>query len=204
MSDHPHVKILSRTVEFEGWHKLESFEIEMKSLKSEAWVAPMKREVFFSGEAAVILLYLPETDQVLLNEQFRLVPYLFGDENPWMIECCAGGVDEGETPEAAARREAVEETGCEVLDLETIGSVYPSCGGVYEKYHLFCGRIAKADHGGFFGIEHEGEEIKTHLVDAAAAIEMLDSGKIVNGGAVMCLHWFARHHDRLRQKWGPK
>ena len=97
----------------------------------------------------------------------------------------------------------MEETGCPVLDLEYIGKVYTSPGGSDEKYMLYCGRIAKAE-AGHYGLEEEGEEIKTHLVPAAEAIHMLDTGKIINSGTVMCLHWFARNHDRLRKKWSNK
>jgi len=64
----------------------------------------------------------------------------------------------------------------------------------------YCGRIGKTETG-FHGLEEEGEEIKTHLFPAAEAIRMLDDGEITNGAAVVCLHWFARNHERLRKKW---
>jgi ADP-ribose pyrophosphatase len=196
-------KIISRKVEFEGWNRLETIVVQHDSLKSGGQMEPMKREVFCCGTCVVTLLYLPETDQILMNEQFRIGAFMAGESNPWLYECCAGMVDEGENPEDAARREAMEETGCSVLDLEFIGKAYPSPGGTDETYMLYCGRISSAE-AGHYGLAEEGEEIRTHLIPAAEAIRLLDTGKIINGGAVMCLHWFARHHDRLRKQWSGK
>lgn len=196
-------KILSRTLEFDGWHRLETIVIQPASLRHDGQTEPMKREMYYCGICAVALLYLPETDQLLLNEQFRVGAFIAGDPNPWLYECCAGMVDAGETPEEAVRREALEETGCHILDLEFIGKAYPSPGGTDETYMLYCGRISQAE-AGHYGVEEEGEEIKTHLVNAKEAIRMLDEGQITNGGTVICLHWFARNHDRLRKQWGKK
>lgn len=193
-------KIISRVTEFEGWHKLENIVIQPKSLKGDGFAAPMKREIYHSGVVVGALLYLPKTDEILLNEQFRVGAYTEGDPNPWLLECSAGKVDDDETPEDAAKREALEETGAVVKDLEYIGKFYPSPGGVSETFHLYCARVDDVTPG-IYGLEHEGEEIKTHLVSATRAIEMLDAGKITNGATVICLHWFARNHARLKEKW---
>jgi len=204
MTSTPKTTIISRTVEYEGWHKLETIVVQHASLRHEGQViAPITREMYFCGTAVIVLLYQPETDQVLLNEQFRIGAFMAGEPNPWLYECCAGMIDEGEEPEDAVRREAIEETGCPILDLEFIGKVYTSPGGTDEKYMLYCGRIDKAE-AGHFGIAEEGEEIQTHLIPATEAIHLLDTGKIINSGTIMCLQWFARNHDRLRKKWSPK
>jgi ADP-ribose pyrophosphatase len=203
MADPSKTRIISRKMEFEGWHKLETIVVQPASLRHEGQAEPMKREVYHCGPVAAALLYLPETDQILLNEQFRVGAYVAGEPNPWLYECCAGLVDEGEEPETAMHREALEETGCHILDTEFIGKIYPSPGGSDESFYLYCGRISKAE-AGHYGLEEEGEEIKTHLVSASEAIRMLDEGRISNGATVICLHWFARHHERLRKKWSQK
>lgn len=198
----PKTKIISRTLEFDGWHKLETVVVQHASLRHAGDFAPIKREVFICGPAVITLLYQPETDEVLLNEQFRIGAFMAGEANPWLYECCAGMIDEGETPEEAAHREAFEETGCKLLDLEFIGRAYPSPGGTDEMCTMYCGRISNAKTG-HFGADVD-EEIKTHLIPAAEAIRLLDTGKILNSGTIMCLQWFARHHDRLRKKWSQK
>jgi ADP-ribose pyrophosphatase len=203
MTTAPKTKILSRTVEFEGWHKLETLVVQHASLRHEGTAfEPITREIFICGTCAIVLLYQPETDEVLLNEQFRIGAFIAGEPNPWLYECCAGMIEEGEQPEEAVRREAVEETGCQILDLEFIGKAYPSPGGTDEKYMMYCGRIGKAVTG-HFGAD-EDEEIRTHLIPATEAIRLLDEGKILNSGTIMCLQWFARNHDRLRNKWSQK
>ncbi|MBI3441239.1 MAG: NUDIX hydrolase [Proteobacteria bacterium] len=203
MTSVPPAKIISRKLEFRGWHALETIVIQPKSLKHDGLCEPMSREIYYCRTCVVVLLYLPETDQILLNQQFRLGAFIAGDNSPWLMECCAGLIDAEEEAEEAVHREAMEETGCEILDLEYIGKAYPSPGGSNECFQMYCGRIGKAE-AGHFGLETEGEEIKTHLVPAIEAIRMLDNGQITNAGAVMCLHWFARHHDRLRQKWSVR
>lgn len=195
------IKTISRKVEFEGWHSLETIVVQPPSLKHDGLTEPLSREVYFCGTAVIVLLYLPETDQILLNQQFRIGAFIAGEPNPWLIECAAGMIDEGEDPETAVRREAMEETGCHIHDLEFIGKCYPSAGSSEETFLMYCGRVNKAE-AGHYGLESEGEEIKTHLVDADEAIRMLDAGEITNGATIICLHWFARHRERLRKKWG--
>jgi ADP-ribose pyrophosphatase len=160
----------------------------------------MDREIFFGKPIAVVLLYIPETDEILLNQQFRLGAMMAGVEDPFLFECAAGAIDEGETPEAAARREAFEETGCEVLDLEPLGTAYSSPGCMAEVFHMYIGRIEKAESG-IYGHEAEGEEIKTHLLPYKSVMKMLDEGHFANIIPALVLNWFARNHERLRQKW---
>ena len=45
---------------------------------------------------------------------------------PWLLECVAGVMEPGETPEALARREALEEAGCIVTDLVPIATFLTS------------------------------------------------------------------------------
>ncbi len=203
MADPLKAKIISRKVEFKGWRSLETIVLQPKSLRSAGWTEPMQREIYYCGKVVVGLLYLPETDQILLNEQFRVGVLMSGDDHPWLYECCAGMVDEGEEPETALKREALEETGSEILEMEFIGKAYSSPGSSDESFLLYCARIGKAE-AGHYGLEEEAEEIKTHLLSADEAIRMLDDGRISNASAMICLHWFARHRDRLRQKWGVK
>ena len=195
------VKILEQKIVFEGFHRLEVCHLQPKSLHGEKWMDSMSREVFRAGPVASALLYCPESDEVLLNEQFRAGAFLAGAENPWLIECCAGGIDDEETPEQAAKREAMEETGSEILELEPIGTAFTSPGCLDEEFFLFCGRIAKPRAGKIHGLIDEGEEIKTHLMTSSAAIALLDAGKITNVTTALCLHWFARNRDKIRQKW---
>lgn len=196
----PDAKILERKVIFDGYHKLEQFRIQPRSLKHGGWAEPMEREVFFGKDIAVVLLYIPETDQLLLNQQFRPGAMMAGVKDPFLFECAAGAIDPGETAEEAAKREAFEETGCEILELEYIGKSYSSPGCMAEEFSLFIGRIEKAESG-IYGHEGEGEEIKTHLLPYKSVLQMLDQGDIANITTALVLNWFARNHERIRNKW---
>jgi len=204
MTDNSKTKIISRKVEFKGWHTLETIVVQTPSLRPGGMAKTISREMYHIGTVAVVLLYLPETDHILLNQEFRMGAFISGDDNPCLMECCAGIIGKGEDPKVAVRREAAEETGCAILDLEFIGKAYPSPGGTNETFMLYCGRVDMATQPGHHGLEEEGEEIKTHLIPASEAIRMLDAGEITNGATIMCLHWFARNHDRLLRKWGKR
>lgn len=193
-------KILSRKTIFDGYHKLEMFRIRPRSLRHGGWCEEMEREILFGRRIASVLLYIPETDHLLLNQQFRLGAMMAGAEDPFLFETAAGAVDEGETVEEAACREALEETGCAVRALEYFGKVYSSPGCLAEEFHMFVGCIDGAESG-IYGHEEEGEEIKTHLLPAGSVLQMLDDGHIVNVTTALALNWFARNHQRLREKW---
>ena len=66
-----------------------------------------------AGNAVATLLYDPARDTVVMVEQFRLPAYLAG-RSAWCLETPAGIVKPGEELAEVARREALEETGCEI------------------------------------------------------------------------------------------
>lgn len=192
-------KIISQKRAFSGFFALDVVEVEPKSLQHAGYAASIEREVLRSPEIAAVLLYNPKTDEILLNQQFRMGAFLAGEENPFLFETAAGCVDDDETPEQAAVREALEETGCDVKSVEFIGTCYPSGGCLDQKFYMYLGFVDQAQ-AGFHGVAHEGEEIKTHLMPATEAIAMLDRNEILNATTALMLHWFARHHERLRKK----
>jgi ADP-ribose pyrophosphatase len=199
----PSARVISQKQVFERYFSLEVLQAEPRSLKHDGYAMMIEREVMRIGEVAAILPYCPETDEILLNQQFRMGAFLAGDPEPFMFECAAGGIDDGETPEEAARREALEETGVPILDIESAGWFYTSPGTLDEKVHSFVGRIARPK-AGLHGLEHEGEEIRTHLLPAADVIDMLYNGGIRNSVSMHAVHWFARNRDRLKKKWDSK
>jgi len=193
-------KIISTKTEFNGWHKLDVVTLQHYSLEDQSLMPAISRDVFYCPAAAVALLYVAETDQILLNQQFRTGVFMAGDPEPYVYELCSGVIDKGETPEEAIIREAEEETGSKILDLEFAGKSYTNPSSSTHFFHMFCGRI-KAPVTGIYGEKSEGEEVKTHLVDADEVIKMAQEGKIGFMGAVACIYWFAANKDRLRKKW---
>lgn len=69
----------------------------------------VRREIFERGHAAVLLPFDPVRDEVVLIEQIRIAAY-DTSETP-LLEMVAGMIEEGESVEDVARREAIEEAG---------------------------------------------------------------------------------------------
>ena len=88
------------------------------------------REVVEHGDVVAIVPLL-EGDDVLLVRQYRL------PAEKVLLEVPAGGVDRGESVEAAAQRELGEECGRRAGRLERLGGFYVSPGFCNEFVHVF-------------------------------------------------------------------
>ncbi len=159
----------------------------------------VNRAAFVMGDAVTVLPYDPKRDRVLLVEQFRAGPHVRGAAECWSLEAIAGRIDAGETPEEAARREAVEEAGLVLGAMEFVAGYYPSPGAVTEYLYSY---VALADlpdgAAGVFGVEGEAEDIRGHLVDFARFMELVASGEVDNAPLVLTALWLQRERGRLR------
>ena len=121
------VEILEKTTPFKGYFRVDRYRLRHCKFES-GWTGTIQREVFERGHAAVVLPYDPDQDRVVLIEQFRIGALAAG-RDPWLIETVAGIIEPGETAADLVRREAREEAGCEIADLEEIGTFFPTPGG---------------------------------------------------------------------------
>lgn len=155
------------------------------------------RELFLRGDATCVLPYDPRRDEVVLLEQFRLGA-LGRDQSPWLLELVAGMNEPGERPEDVASREAQEEAGLSFRRLEKICDYLVSPGGTTEMIHLYLGETSTVGAGGLYGLDHEHEDIRAHVVPAEDAIAMIHDGRINNAAAIIALQWLQLNRPRLR------
>lgn len=159
----------------------------------------LDRAVFIASDAAILLPYDPIRDRVLLVEQMRMGPFARGDRACWQLEPIAGRVDAGETPLQAARREAQEEAGLTLGEIETVAEVYASPGTSTEFYYIFCGLADLPDSiTGVGGLETEDEDIRSHTLSFEALMALVEGQGAANAPLVLAAFWLARHRDRLR------
>jgi ADP-ribose pyrophosphatase len=193
------VEIIEHRVLFESYFRLESFRLRHRKFAG-GWTGEIARELFERGHAAAALLYDPALDRVALVEQFR-VGALAAGRRPWVVEIVAGIVEKGETAEDVVRREAVEEAGVEIADLEPIHVMLASPGGTSETCAVFCGRADLSKAGGIHGLLEEGEETRVLAMPAADAFKLMEDGKIENATCLVALQWLALNRDKLRKRW---
>ncbi len=118
---------------------------------STPWMQLIEKEVTFRREGNPELFYcitqpayvsiftLTEDGRVPLVRQFRPCVEAYTWEFP------GGTVDDGETPEASARREVEEETGLSVRELVYLGNLYPDTGRLEVESHAFFARASNPD-----------------------------------------------------------
>jgi len=185
------IRILSKKRVYKGHFALDQFELQFMTYHR-GWSDTIRREVFDQGDAVAVLLYDPDTRNVVLIEQFR-VGALNDTKSPWLLELVAGVIDDHEIPIDVARREVKEETGLDVNELLPITSYWSSPGGSAEFIHLFCGRVDANKASGFHGLVSEHEDIKVVVMSIDHAFDKVVTGEIRNAITIIGLQWLKLH-----------
>ncbi len=100
-----------------------------------------------------------------------------------LLECPAGGIDEGESPAEAAERELREESGYQAASLYPLGRFYTSPGMSDEVMHAF---VAS-------GLMHVGQSLQpnesmtVHKYTVGEVLEMIDAGKLTDGKTILAV-----------------
>ncbi|MDB5621937.1 MAG: hydrolase [Devosia sp.] len=148
------------------------------------------RECYDHGHGAAILLFEPVQRTVILVRQFRYPAFAAG-EPAFLVEVCAGLVDDDPAPVAAVR-EALEETGLRPHGVEHMFEAFMSPGSLQEKVSCFLGLYDAAtppEGGG--GLAEEGEDIEILELPLEDALAMIGRGEIMDGKTIMMLQWLA-------------
>ncbi|MFJ4038442.1 NUDIX domain-containing protein [Microbacterium sp. NPDC090007] len=183
----PRVRVEDVELLAAGWHVLRATTLRYRGDDGE-WVT-QKRETYDRGNGATILLYDPARRTVLLTRQFRYPVYVNDHPDGMLVETAAGLLDDDD-PVTAIRREAEEETGVRVDDVEHVFDVYMSPGSVTERLHFFAaaydGSTREGDRG---GLAEEGEEIEILEYGIDDALAGIRDGSIQDAKTIMLLQW---------------
>jgi nudix-type nucleoside diphosphatase (YffH/AdpP family) len=154
-------EILSTRSLYDGWTTLRLVELRLDSGDV------IKREVEDHGNAVAVLPFDPVRRTALLVRLMR-APALVSAGRLTLLECPAGIVEEAD-PTQTARREAYEEVGLRLNDLEHAGRVWSSPGISTEIMDLYLAPYSSADRvntGGGLATEHEHIEVAEMRLDA--------------------------------------
>jgi ADP-ribose pyrophosphatase len=193
------VEVREHHVVYQGFFQMQKYHLRHRLFEG-GWSQEMSRELFERGHAVVVLPYDPVRDEIILLEQFR-VGALHAPGGPWLLEFVAGMFGEGEDAETVARREAIEETGCELGELEYITEYLVSPGGTSERITLYCGRVDASRADGIHGLDEEHEDIRVVTVSYQRACELLAAGRINSAAPIIAMQWLQMNRDRLRERW---
>ena len=186
------VTIESREFLFRGFIQVEKVSFRHRLFNQPDYSPVIQRELIHRPEAAGVLLYNDQQQRFALIEQFR-VGALNDSESAWQLEVIAGVLDGDEAPEDCIRRESLEESGCEIHQLQHLFSFYPSAGACSEFFHLYAAEVELPKMGGIFGMPDEGENIQLHLFDYSEVGTLLRNGRLRNAPVIMALQWLAQH-----------
>ena len=128
------VTVIERETVFQGYFRMDRYRLT-HSLHEGGNSPELLREVLERGHVAAVVPYDPNRNEIILLEQFRPGALAAGWE-PWLIEIVAGIVEEGESAEDMARRETLEEAGCETQALFHLGHYLSSPGSTSETVEV--------------------------------------------------------------------
>ena len=181
------IKNIKKEVLSDNWYTLNKFTFDYKT-KNDTWIN-QSREAYDRGNGAAILLYNKEKNTVVLTKQFRMPTFINGNTDGYLIEVCAGLLD-NDNPEDCIKKETEEETGYRVENVKKVFEIYSSPGSVTEILYYFVAEYSeemKVSEGG--GLESETEDIEVLEVSFNEAINMVKTGEIRDAKTIILLQY---------------
>jgi ADP-ribose pyrophosphatase len=182
------VRMIDKETVYDGWMKVSNCTFQL-FFQDGSTSSRFSREVIERGHAVAVLPYDPNTNEVLLVEQFRPGAFV-ANCSPIIHELIAGMIENGESASDVAHRETIEEAGLVINEFTPIVKYLNSPGGSSETVQLF---YAKADlsnyEPGYFGLKHENEYIKSYKTSLNHAATMIEDGLIINAMTIIAIQW---------------
>jgi nudix-type nucleoside diphosphatase (YffH/AdpP family) len=166
------IEIVGRDVAYAGWLSLSLVSIRMADGRV------MRREVVEHGKATAVLAYDPERRMAMLVRQLRVPVYMTSGDD-LLLEAIAGMLDDGTDAPTTARREAMEEAGLRLGELEFVANAWPSPGMLTERLSLFLAPYRAGDRvGAGGGLAEEHEQIEVVEMPLGELAALVDRGEV--------------------------
>lgn len=122
----------------------------------------------------VMVVVVNDKGQILLQSQYRPFIEAINDQFP------AGGVEDGETPAEAAKRELAEESRLQAKNWQEIGFFYPSPGAYGRKGFVFIASdLSESEE-----LKRDEYELSHRWLSTEEVDEMIMNGKLLDGWVV--------------------
>ncbi len=200
MPDDRKVELIRKETPFQGYFRVDRYHVRHSQFRG-GMGPEISREVFERGHAGAVVPYDPQTNEIVLIEQFRAGALAANDPDPWLVEIVAGIIEPGETAENVVERETMEEAGVSVFDLIPLGKHYMTPGGSSESIAFFAGRCDATSVGGVHGLISEGEDIRAFTLPLPDAVEMVLDNRIRNATAALGVMLLQARLEDLRRRW---
>lgn len=128
-------------------------------------------------KAGSTIVAIADDEQVTLVREYR---YAIGRLS---VEAVSGGMEEGESPLAAAKRELHEEVGLVARDWTALGVIDPFTAMVQAPNYMFLAQELTSVP----ACPDEGEHIEPLRVSLADAVSMVKSGEITHGASCVAI-----------------
>ena len=184
----PDVRVTDIEVVARAWHVLRRTTFEYR--RADGRVTTEQRETYDRGNGATILLHDVERRTVLLPRQFRYPVYVNARPDGMLIETAAGLLD-AQDPATAIRREAAEELGVEIGEVEHVFDVYMSPGSVTERMHFFAAPYTPPPAPARAAGSSRTARTSRCWSCPSTPPRMIESGEIADAKTIMLLQWAA-------------
>lgn len=163
-------RIENLTTIHEGWVSLRMAQVRLDDGSLAA------REIVDHPCGAAVLIYHPERRTALLISELR--PPVEWAGEPRLLEVVAGKLDEADAA-ACARREAREEAGVELGEMEHVARLWATPATSTERVDYFLAAISDDDRTGEGGgLEEEHEDVRVREIALAELWRRADAGEL--------------------------
>ena len=141
-------------------------------------------QIHYPHESVTIVIF-NEKDEILMIREKRYTVHRLEWEVP------AGRIEDGETKEQAAIREAMEETGCTLKDLKFLVSQNPANGMSDSTNHVFAAKVVSEE-----SILDVDEVAYKQWMPVSKVKEMLKNNETKDGISILAILFALQFYER--------